>query len=318
MKKGEVLLSSHLDNDYIHIKELEKELGKTRQTIYRQLKEKNIQPVNPDTFRSDGGYTYRRADIESLLHAQHIPMTLQEAADYIGITPQYLSLLRKQGDIEAKEVLYGKQKRLAFTQEACDRLMTTRKAFLENHPTLRPYGNGYRLFQIIESENKKGRVVQTTPTKVLWNNGEVSFLKQSGAEVNWIKRPYVRQKGFAIFHFPIPRSPFHPVYDLLYRMMEEIGTNNITIAENTEGDYEVKVRNSRWSGTDEDMTRLQSALMKGNVTKEEDSLVIHSDEHPITVYFRQEELEAFQRLKREEETIGEYIARMLRKNLEQT
>lgn len=242
-------------------------------------------------------------------------MTLKEAATYLGMTPQYLSYLRNRGDIEAEEIQYGKQIRLAFTKESCDRYLEKRKKAL-NYSTLVPFNNGYRLFQVIKINGReKGRIVRTTPPTVLWENGVIEEYDEIGTEENWTEYPYVREKGFAIFRFPIPRSPFHPVYDLLYRIMEEIGTSNITISENTEGDYEVKVRNCQWSGTEEDMMRLQSALIKGTVTKEEEFVIIHSDEHPITVYFRQKELEAFQQLKREEETIGDYIVRVVRKNM---
>ncbi|WP_026701702.1 helix-turn-helix domain-containing protein [Salibacterium aidingense] len=302
---------------FMTVQQVQEAAKKSRATIYRWIAEDKLHPINEETRSIDGGYLFDTREVEDLLKRVELRgLTLREAADVIGVTPQYVSKLRQNGTIQAHDTYIGKQHRLVFSRAECERV----RQLLGNQETsasdigtkLKPYHQGHRLFAPVSLNGKTGRIIQVRPVRVLWEHGQSTLpSKDFESQDNWPERPYSRRKGHAVFQFPMPRSGNHVLYDLLYRMMHDIGPSNMQVLDDHQGNYKMRIRSSSFTGTEADFSLLLSGLIEGDVEWKQERIAIHSDAIPVTTYFSKQELDALHSLKREDEDIHSYIKRIL-------
>ncbi|WP_240377186.1 helix-turn-helix domain-containing protein [Bacillus piscicola] len=311
------MMRENLPRRYVTAKKLQELTYKSSSTINRWIKNEWLHPINLDTYKADGGYVFDEEEVERFLASTKRDLSLKEAAEYMGITPQYLSFLRKKGEIEGREVFYGKQKRWSFSEKDCEMWMDRRgqpSLTNNNEKPLFPYANGYRLFHVIEGESgQHGRVIQTTPPKILQEDGSISTASHYSLDYEmekWPERAYVRNKGFTYFRFPIPRHPLHPVYSLLNKLLSEIGIRNVKVFEEELGNYLVRVRNTTIDATNQEYQLLNSNLIQGHVKWNDGRVSIYSDNLPITVYLSEEEKRTISMHKPPDEALGSAIKRL--------
>jgi hypothetical protein len=258
---------------YISVSKLSDELNKTIWQIQYMVKNRIAIPVNPDTHRRDGGYRFTTEELERLKKIyKRSDFSLKEAANLVGITPQYLNQLAMDNKISSQMVRIGKREERRFEENSCIVLRNelNSKTHSKRH---RQYGeklvtfyNGVRLFQQIEINGVCSRIIKTNPLVLLTENGTtIENIDNIENEMEWPEKPYITKKGFIEFQMPMPRSSNHPIYELFYILIQHIGPKNIQFFETSERDYYVRCRQANLAITQNQFELLQRFLVKGKI-----------------------------------------------------
>ncbi|MYL35418.1 hypothetical protein GLW08_21285 [Pontibacillus yanchengensis] len=261
---------------YYSLDDVAHRLGKSMRQIRYMIKQGTAKPINPKTYRSDGGYMFDQDEVNRLEHLfETDKLSLNEAAELIGITPQYLSSLAVEGTIISELKKIGKRTYRLFSKEDCHSL---KEELSNNHSTKRHtqfgdkltlYNDGIRLFMLSNYKHEQVRVVRVEPLTLLKENGEVISADSTDTTSDaWPERSYVRKKGFVEFRISIPRHIEHQTYNTLYKMIGELGTKNIQIYETSMGDYFVRCRQGNFFGNQEDFELLKMHIRAGKIRME--------------------------------------------------
>jgi hypothetical protein len=258
-------------SEYLSQREIADHFKKSERTIGLWVKKGMINPVNPDTQRSDGGYRFALEEFERVnkLFSSDI-LFRSKAAKLIGITPEYLGMLAKANppQIPCQIIDYGDQKRIVFRKADCIAIIDVMKKrdhtpyIRENGRELACYDNGLRLFDSFNLKGQKVVVVSVDPVRLLTENHYIiepkDYLHQSKP---CLDLPYVRRKGFIMFGFP-KSDVDSPIYELLSHMIVSFGTKNIRVFE-TESNYQVRCRLGKMKGKEDDLRLLETYKQEG-------------------------------------------------------
>lgn len=268
---------------YLSIQQVSKKLHKSERQIRYMVKQEQIMPVNPDTYRRDGGYRFKEEEIEHIRRTYETNgLTVKEAATRAGISPQYLMQFVGKGDVESFTKIIGKQKRRFFELEEIERFKDRLKERTvsnregEYGSLVQLISREVRIFDKVRINGVMTRVVSTSPLKTLMSNGkEIHIHEIIEGKGKWPERDYIKQKGFAEFSVPIPRNMDHPVYDLLYKMILQLGKTNIQIYETDLGDFYVRCRLGQLKITEDELQLLLRYLEKGEIYYDPETSVAH-------------------------------------------
>ncbi len=276
---------------YLTLEEVAKKLNKTRQQIQYLIKTNVAQPVNKDTYRRDRGYRFSIEEVNRLIERfSHNGLSLKEAARIVGVSPQYLNKLAKENVIKSRMITFGQRPERYFTLEDCEALKNKlqqnicSKRNKEYGIKLPLYQQGIRLFQPINIEGKKGRVINTSPLTILLGK-EILEGIQPGTikDRDWIKKPYITKKGFTEFRIPIPQTSEHQVYEMFYTMIEQLGEKNIQFYETQDGDYHIRCRKGKLILSNSQFDLLNRFIVKGKLHKEGNLVKIQTDYEQIYI-----------------------------------
>lgn len=285
---------------YITVQELASRLKKSPRTITNWVKRGIAHPVNPDTYRRDGRYVFSEDEVNRL-QSLFSKLSLQEAANIVGITPQYLNQLAIEGEIESELITYGKQKRRRFNKSDC--LLLKEKIEKQEHTRatqkygkrISTYYNGIRLFELIIYEGEKARIVETNPIRLLKRTGEMTNVDLPNLfSEPWPDIPYQRKKGTIVFKFQMSNNVDDPIYGLLYKMIETLGEKNVQVFQK-DGYYTVRCRQGKIVGTGEEYALLQDHVVEERVIRDGDNIILSTSKHPVTVYLPEEIIKEIKR-----------------------
>jgi len=276
---------------YYSLEQTCKRLHKNERQIRYMVKQGRLNPVNPDTFRRDGGYRFTEEEIQRAEKILELPgLSVKEAAQELEITPQYLLQFVSSGDVESEVKWIGKKKRRYFQKEEIRRF---KQQLSEGRQTNQSSEYGFRV-QLIAREVRifekclydgfEARVISPEPIKILTERGDILYM-ENGRVVSapWPEKSYIRQKGYTEFEMPIPRHPHHPVYKLLYKMIEHLGERNIQIFETDFGDYYVRCRLGSIQVTNDEYKLLQKYRTSGDMVYEDGFVHFISNEVSKTI-----------------------------------
>lgn len=300
---------------YYSIEQAAELLHKSKRQLQYLVQQGYIKPVNPDTYRRDGGYRFTEEQLK-LAKEQYEPegYSVNEVANMLGITSSYLMQLVQKENIETLIVYKGKQKRRFFTEEQFRKCENIVKQLSQKN---RQGEYGWKV-QLISREvhifsegawkGSMARVIGTNPMKVLLESGEIIQPNEwKGTSTSVPDQPYIRRRGFAEFQFPIPRHPNHPVFNLLHNLVRQLGARNITIYEQLYGDYYVRCRLGTVSLTEEEASLMQRHLIKGDWQKEENGIRLESGEIQHTVYLPKSLQEQLSNTAKQQDVSSDYL-----------
>ncbi|KGX91522.1 helix-turn-helix domain-containing protein [Pontibacillus marinus] len=309
---------------YYSIEQICKRLHKNERQIRYMVNQGRLTPVNPDTYRRDGGYRFSQEEIERVEQMLELPgLSVKEAAQELEITPQYLLQFVSNGELESEVKWIGQKKRRYFQKEEIKRF----KKFLnEDRQTNRigEYGRRVklisrevRIFEECLYDGNESRVVSLEPLKIMTNRGEIIQLGDIDVEsASWPEKPYIRQKGYTEFEIPIPRHPQHPVYKILYKLIEDLGDSNIQIYETSFGDYFVRCRLGSIPATNEEYKLLLKYLSNGEITYENGRVHLESNEITKTITIPKDLWQDIEQIsENENESIHQTVTKALRNYL---
>ncbi|RUS45001.1 MerR family transcriptional regulator [Cohnella sp. AR92] len=291
-------------SNYISQKEMANQLNKSVNTIRHWVEKGLITPVNPDTYRSDGGYRFTDEEYQKLKKKWFDQDTLfvVDAAKLIGVSKQYLGVLAKSDQIPSQMIMYGSQLRRVFKRSDCLAL----KESLDNSSSsplsrdsgreLNLYKNNLRLFDSFTLHNQKVVVLSVDPIRLMDQN--MNIIEPSGylpTSKPCLDLPYERKTGRILFNFPRESDVNSKIYSLLTTMIEFMGTKNIRVFER-ENHYFVTCRIGRFKGSNSDYKLLEQYLVEGNIhfngeyIELEGSLVAKRTNYTKAIYERITEL----------------------------
>jgi hypothetical protein len=268
-------------SNYISQKELAKKLKKSTRTIGLWVEKGMAQPVNPDTYKSDGGYRFTEKEFERL---QQIfdQLFLSDAAKIIGISPQYLGTLAKANppEIPSQIIEYGKQKRRVFRRSDCLAFKEAREnsqISRESGRELTLYQKNLRLFDSFVIHNQKVVAIDVNPIRLLSEKGYIieSIDSYLPASVPCLDLPYEKHVGSLTFSFPKTKDVYSKQYELISRMIQYLGTKNMRVFEKDD-EYYVRTRIGRFKGSAEDLHFLNQHKLEGYLSIEGEFIELSS------------------------------------------
>jgi hypothetical protein len=263
---------------YLTINQVSDRLEKTPRQIYYMVKSNQLNPINFDSYRRDGGYKFSAAEVEEVeKHLKNRGLSLNKASSLIGISLQYLNSLALKGEINSKIYLDGKKKTRYFTKEDC---MTLKKKISTEELHRNTFGkkiklfyDGYRLFGLVEGE----RIINPHPLVTMKENGDVTekhSLMKGEMFKDWPKKKYSRTKGFIQFQFTLPRHPQHPIFEVFYDLFSAAGPKNIKVFQTNVHDFIVICRELTLVLSDAQHQLIARYLVDGELDKSEGKTVL--------------------------------------------
>ncbi|NHN33196.1 hypothetical protein [Paenibacillus agricola] len=318
-------------SNYLSQKEMAQKLKKSTNTIRLWVENGMLNSVNPDTYRSDGGYRFTVEEYERLNHLFGPDALFQsEAAELVGITKQYLGLLAKTNPpgIPSQVITYGKQQRRIFRRADCVAL----KLALEKreHQFLRDggreldlYKNNLRLFDSFTFEEKKVVVVSTNPVQLLTENyliiephGYLPISKPC------LDLPYEKKTGTIIFSFPRPIDVYAEIIDVLSEMVRCLGNKNIRIFEK-EDSYFIRCRKGKIKGSKSDLKLLNKFKVEGYLTLSGDYIELDGEIISKHTNYNKKVYQQIENIANEknysfDQTVNFLLSRIIKENNERT
>lgn len=276
---------------YYSLEQICKRLHKNERQIRYMVNQGRLHPVNQDTYRRDGGYRFSEEEIQRVEQMLDLPgLTVKEASRELEITPQYLLQFVSKGTIESEVKWIGKKKRRFFQKEEINRFKSQIKEG-DHAKRTGEYGvrlpfisREVRIFEECLHDGLHARIVGLEPIKLLKENGETIELEETEFQsTDWPDHPYIRTKGHVEFEIPIPRHPQHPVYKLLYHIIEQLGVKNVQIYETELGDYHVRCRLGAIHASHKEYKLLQKYITSGEMSYDEGIVQFLSSEITKTI-----------------------------------
>lgn len=259
---------------YLTLAQAAIELDRTERQVRYLVKTGVLSPVNQDTYKRDGGYRFSQEVVEQIKE-QLKPegISLRAAAEIVGVTPQYLNTLALSGEIKSEIVMIGNKKERRFKKEDCLSFSShirkkTHRSVAQFGEKLHLFGHNLRLFSLISYKGEIVRVVKTDPIIFLKTDGTLiqPFSKeQLPLSDKWNEIPYRTKKGFIAFRFPIPRNAEHTTYNILYNLIEGLGTKNVQVFESSDGDYFIRCRQGKLALQREYIQLLKRSVVEGEL-----------------------------------------------------
>ncbi|MGF2773296.1 helix-turn-helix domain-containing protein [Bacillus cereus] len=94
--------------NYLSFEEVRESVSLTKNQLSYLIKYKQIEPVNPNTWKADGGYRFDAEDVKSLKEMYKDSLTLKEAAEFLNKSKTYVHNAAKDGILPFKEIAKGK------------------------------------------------------------------------------------------------------------------------------------------------------------------------------------------------------------------
>ncbi|MFX3638013.1 MAG: helix-turn-helix domain-containing protein [Candidatus Pristimantibacillus sp.] len=318
---------------YLNVNNTAAELGVTVTSIYKLIKDKQLEPVNQSTFKGDGGYMFRVEDIERIKPLYiRTDLTSSEAAERIGRSTTFIHKLIRDQDIPFYEgVLRGKK--TYFIKEADLERYTTDNPNSGKYDTLYDKAKGVFLFQPFRKEGRLARVVQMKRV----NRRKLEIELQVGATESmsyeqairdgWTPAITISNKknitsyGYAVFEFPIPSTLDSMIYSIIEELFRQVGPSNMKIKRNDKLIVEVKKSEllNILPTTHPDMIdKLKLFIKSGEIITKYNGTLIDTGLSPVTVYLPEAYKQKMQSLSElENKSVQEWIQDTLSKILEE-
>ncbi|MGE6593569.1 helix-turn-helix domain-containing protein [Bacillus mycoides] len=94
--------------NYLSLGEVCGRVGLTKNQLSYLIKYKQIEPINPATWKADGGYRFKEEDVKRLVEMYKDALTLKEAAEFLGKSKTYVHNAARDGLLPCKEIAKGK------------------------------------------------------------------------------------------------------------------------------------------------------------------------------------------------------------------
>ncbi len=317
---------------YLRASQAAVELGITVTSLYKMKDnpdpDKKLEPVNPNTYRGDGGYVYRAEDVARIKSAnERMDLTSAEAAKRIGRSTTYIHKLIRDGSIPYYEgELRGKK--TYFIKEPDLLKFATCNPDNGKYDMIYDKATGAFLFQPYHKESELARIVRMKRVNrrkkeitLQISSGENLLLEQA-IEEGWKPTLTITEKraitsyGYASFDFPLPSTLDSMIYKIIEEFFMQIGPANIRIT-TTGKRLLVEVKKSVLLGilptTHPDMIdKLKLFIKSGDITAKFDGTLIDTGLSPITVYLPEKTKTELVRLASEDNrTLQEWLEQKL-------
>ncbi|MFD2614736.1 helix-turn-helix domain-containing protein [Paenibacillus gansuensis] len=313
--------------EYLRASEAAAELGITVASLYKLRKHddpvKRLEPFNPSTYKGDGGFVYRREDVDRVKPSYvKEDLTVTKAAERIGRSTTFIHKLIRDRLLPYYEGIY-RGKKTFFIRPA------DLEKFAASNPDSGKYDmiydrkTGVFLYQSFQNGGKLARIVQIKRV----NRRKKEIILQVGTDelinyedalaAGWAPsltisdRKPITSYGYARFDFPLPTASDSMIYGIIEELFKQVGPANIRI---TAGErVVVEVRKSVLVGImptshPDLIDKLKLFLVQGEIVPKYDGTLIDTGLSPITFYVTGEKkAELLQRAAEAGKTLQEWI-----------
>jgi hypothetical protein len=290
-------------SEYVNVNATAAELRITVPSLYKVVNhpdpEKRLEPVNRSTYKGDGGYMFRREDIERIKPSYvRNELTSAEAAKRIGRSTTYIHKLIKDGSLPFIEGEY-RGKKTYFIKESVLEQFATCNPDNGKTDTIYDKKTGAFLFQPFTKDENIARVVKMKRVhkwkmEIVLQVGSGEFLSyEEAVQEGWTPQLTITSKkpitsfGFAVFEFPRPTTIDSMIFTIIEELFKQVGAGNIRIT--TGENLLVEVKKSVLLGiqptTHPDLIdKLKLFIKSGEIIPKYDGTLIDTGLSPVTVY----------------------------------
>ncbi|QQZ64471.1 helix-turn-helix domain-containing protein (plasmid) [Paenibacillus sonchi] len=234
---------------YLTVVEVAEILKLTVSTVYKLIDHDNLdqtnsakklKPINPTTYRGEGGYRFSPEEIERIKpYYVKEKLTPAEASKKIGRSTTYIYKLLKKGLPYERAVYRGKETYLISPGDL--EPYVNEKTNFGKYDTIFDKKTGVYLFQLYTLNNQIGRIISIKRVNhkriesVLQVEGKQIPLEEALSK-GWVpvttigERKIVTSYGYASFVFPIPMDMSSMIYETINILFELAGPLNLRVS----------------------------------------------------------------------------------------
>ncbi|MFD0710902.1 helix-turn-helix domain-containing protein [Paenibacillus sp. GCM10027626] len=290
-------------NAYLSVSEAAAELNITATSIYKIVnhedENKRLEPVNRTTYKGDGGYRFRREDVERLKPAYiKEDLTSAQAAERLGRSKSFIQKLLKEGLLPYYEGELRGQKTFFIREEHLLDYMASNPDHGKSD-TIYDKKSGAFLFQPYRKEQRLARVIEMKRASrqkievILQVEGGARLTLEQALGEGWMPALKIKPAkvnsayGYARFEFPAPTMLDSMIYSIIELFFEQIGPSNMRIMMEDKLIVEVKksVLTDILPATHPDLLdKLKLFITSGSIIPKFDGTLIDTGLSPITFY----------------------------------
>lgn len=271
---------------YISFQDICEMTNRSRSQISFLISKGVLQPVNPNSFRADGGYRFKRADIEAYLEAEKKKkeewLTLKEAAMYLGRSKTYVLQNVEKGRVSYKEEQQTKRTIRIYNKKELDKIRNELEEEHTKTTSLPVIQDGLILFEKFMHNNEMVRVIDIKRHIGVTSSNRVVHLEGAQPQTSILDKPYCTKPGSVTFSFPFIQQYQNKAMDAILYLIQHAGPRNVQVWKE-EDDYKVKVRLVRIPYEDQVMRMLQTCIVKGVVNIEGKEIKFSSNQQRMTI-----------------------------------
>ncbi|MFC3345709.1 helix-turn-helix domain-containing protein [Paenibacillus abyssi] len=292
---------------YLDVAAAAGELGITPTSFYKIVNHvdpaKRLEPVNRNTHRGDGGFRFRLEDINRI-KPQYVKndLTSAEAANRLGRSTTFIHKLIRDGVLDYYETEFRGKRTFFIKESELARYMSENpdsgksEAIYDKRSGLflyQPFSKDDQLARVVKIKRVSNRKIETT----LRTESEQLLSYDEAIALNWAPAMKIQDRkpttsyGYAVFHFPLPRSLDSMIFTIIEEFFKQVGPANMKISAGEQ--LVVEVKKSVLVGilptTHPDMIdKLKLFLLKGEIIPKYDGTLIDTGLSPITFYLPEE------------------------------
>ncbi|MEK4297366.1 helix-turn-helix domain-containing protein [Paenibacillus sp. FSL R5-0914] len=294
--------------EYLNINQVAEELKVTLSTVYKLIDHpdplKKLEPVNPESYRGEGGYRFRKEDVERIkpLYISK-DLTTTQAAARIGRSKTFLQNLMRNGELSYYEAYFRGKNTFFIKEEDLLEYEQSKPSNVKSN-TLYDKKTGAFLFQpYLNKENGRiARIMEMeriSPMKI-----KAKMIDEGGKGISYEEaiatwKPLIQLErkesnsayGYACFNFPIPTFLDSMIYTIIEQFYQHVGPANMRISKE-EASLVVKVKKCVLKGISpltypDFIDKLKLYIRSGEIISEGEDTVINTCFSPITFYLQE-------------------------------
>lgn len=254
------------------------------------IKHKKIEPINQDTWKSDGGYRFEEEEAQRIIEAYKDYLSLKDAAAYLQKSRTYVHNIAKQGSLPFKEVEKGKTTEKLYHLKDLEKFkrqlnnvdMVNKRMY--DHMQL--YSSNLLLFDTAELNGQYVRVIDVDKRIAVNSYNEQVVIHENVSSAHFIDESIQKKKitkpGDVSFLFPL-----YTAYDVMLYVITHLGVSNILVSEKNEG-YFMKCKLGSIPYDAHIFRVLNTCLMSGNLQQKNDRIQFTNNKEHVSLYLKPE------------------------------
>lgn len=298
-----------MDN-YLNVTQVAAMLKLQASTVYKLINhadpEVKLTPINPTSYRGDGGYRFLQSDIEKLqpMYVKE-KLTPTEAAKKIGRSITYIYQLIKKGLPHERAMYRGKETYLISPEDL--EPYTTGNYGMAKYDMIHDKRSGTYLFQPYKLEDRVGRIIgikrishNQVSTTLQVGSEQISLeeaLTKGAAPLSTLEnKKIISSHGYATFVFPFSKDMNSLQFDAIHFLFIEAGPLNIRVRISGENIYIEVKKIALQIPQPEIVALLRRYLVKGEINTRDSRVLIDTGLSPITFYLKESKKNSLQEL----------------------
>lgn len=272
--------------NYISFEELCKMAKLSKGQLSYLIKYKQIEPVNLNSWKADGGYRFHEEDAKRISDIYKDLYTLKEAATYLQKSKTYVSNIAKEGALPFKEVLKGKRREKLYhiddLKEFKRSMDDVNKESQRMYDHIPLYTSNLLLFDSVTLDGQPVRVIDVTKRNGINLQNEHMTIPEEVSSNHFsqtcIQITRITKPGDVTFLFPV-----YTAYDVMLYIISHLGVSNVLVSKKNEG-YLMKCKLGNIPYDAHIFRVLNTCLISGYLQQEKDRIYFTNNKEHVSLY----------------------------------